>query len=188
MKKSTAGTINTRVSRFLSQYRITPHSTTGVTPAEMLMGRRPRTRLDLLRPDISNRVQSRQQSQKSHHDQRARDRMFWTGDTVNVRNFTDNTWIPRVIERQNVSLSYHVKLQDGCMVSRHSDHILACPGMEAISIVNDNWMDLSDISQDSATAQPQNPRVLPNVSSHPPLRHSTRPSIPPKRYGQDWGT
>ena len=58
MKKSTAGTINTQVSRFLSQYRITPHSTTGVTPAEMLMGRQSRTRLDLLRPDISNRVQS----------------------------------------------------------------------------------------------------------------------------------
>ena len=116
MKKSTAGTINTRVSRCLSQYRITPHSTMGVIPAKMLIGCRPRTRLDLLRPDISNRVLSRQQSQKSHHDQRARERPFQTGDTVSVRNFTDNTWLPGVIENQNGPLSYHVKLQDGRIV------------------------------------------------------------------------
>ena len=154
----------------------------------MLMGRRPRTRLDLLRPDISNRVQSKQQSQKSHHDQRAREGMFQTGETVSVRNFTDNTWIPRVIEKQNGPLSYHVKLQDGHMVRRHSDHILVHPGTEETSIVNDDWMNLPDISQDSATAPPQNPRELPNVSSCPPLRRSTRPSIPTKRYRQDCGT
>ena len=35
MKKETNGTIDTRVSRFLSQYRTTPHSTTGIAPAEM---------------------------------------------------------------------------------------------------------------------------------------------------------
>ena len=52
-------------------------------------------------------------------------------------------------------------------------------------IVNDDWMNSPDISQDSTTAQPQIPSELPNVSSGPPLRCSTRPSIPPKWYGQD---
>ena len=42
MKKSTNGSIETRVSRFLLQYQITPQTTTGISPAEMLMGRRPR--------------------------------------------------------------------------------------------------------------------------------------------------
>ena len=79
----------------------------------MLNGCRPRTRLDLLRPDISNRVQSRQQLQKLHHYRRARERMFQTGETVSVHNFTDNTWI---LAKQNGPLSYHVKLQDGHMV------------------------------------------------------------------------
>ena len=41
IKKSTAGTIEKCVLRFLLQYRITAHSTTGVTPAEMLFGRQP---------------------------------------------------------------------------------------------------------------------------------------------------
>ena len=88
MKKSTVGTIKTHVPHFLSQYRITPHSTTGVTPAEMFIGCRPRTslRLDLLRPIISNRVQSKQPSQKSHHNQRAsRKKMFQRGETVSAK-------------------------------------------------------------------------------------------------------
>ena len=74
------------------------------------------------------------------------------------------------------------------MVRQHSNHILVRPGTEETSIVNDDWMNLPDISQDSATAPPQNLRKLPNVSSCPPLRRSYRPSIPPKWYGKDCGT
>ena len=169
VKKSTASTIHTHVSCFLSQYRITPHSTTGVTPAEMLFGHQPRTRLDLLRPDISNQVQSRQQSQKSHHGQRARERKFQTGDTVSVHNFTDNTWISGVIEKQNGPLSYYVKLQDGHMVCRHSDHILQLAHLETTLVADDNWMNLPGLSQDFATAQLQSSREQTNKSSCPPL-------------------
>ena len=45
--------LETQISRFLFQYRLTPHSTTGATPAELLMGRQPHSRLDLLHPDVS---------------------------------------------------------------------------------------------------------------------------------------
>ena len=41
MKKMRDGSVEVNVSRFLLQYRITPHSTTVTSPAEMLMGRRP---------------------------------------------------------------------------------------------------------------------------------------------------
>ena len=44
MKKLTAGTIDERVARFLFHYRNTPHSTTGQTPSELLLGHRPRPR------------------------------------------------------------------------------------------------------------------------------------------------
>ena len=47
-KMSEEGSLETRISRFLFKYRITPHATTGLTPAEMLMGRKPRSPLDLL--------------------------------------------------------------------------------------------------------------------------------------------
>ena len=35
------GTISDRLARFLFQYRNTPHTTTGLIPAELLLGRRP---------------------------------------------------------------------------------------------------------------------------------------------------
>ena len=44
----TTGDLDTRLARFLFQYRLTPHTTTGLSPAEMLLGRRPRSHLDLL--------------------------------------------------------------------------------------------------------------------------------------------
>ena len=56
MKKMRDGSVEVNVLRFLLQYRITPHSTTGISPAEMLMGRRPRSRLDLVVPDMNSKV------------------------------------------------------------------------------------------------------------------------------------
>ena len=49
IRKLTEGTVNERIARSLFQYRITPHTTMGVSPAEMLMGRRLRLRLDVLK-------------------------------------------------------------------------------------------------------------------------------------------
>ena len=72
VKKETDGTVNTRVSRFLSHYRITPHSTTGITPAEILLGWRPRTKLDLLIADLSSKMQQKQQTQKLYHDKKTK--------------------------------------------------------------------------------------------------------------------
>ena len=41
-----------RLADFLLRYRTTPHSTTGVAPAEWLMKRRLRTRLSLVKSDL----------------------------------------------------------------------------------------------------------------------------------------
>lgn len=57
LRRNTEGSMDTRISRFLLQYRSTPHSMTGMSPAELLFGHRPRTLLDLIVPDVSNRVQ-----------------------------------------------------------------------------------------------------------------------------------
>ncbi|XP_038651421.1 uncharacterized protein K02A2.6-like, partial [Scyliorhinus canicula] len=40
LKKQPAASMNTKLSRWLFDYRTTPHSTTGIPPAELLMGRR----------------------------------------------------------------------------------------------------------------------------------------------------
>ena len=65
----TTGTLDDRLARFLFQYRLTPHSTTGICPAELLMGRKPRSLFDLMKPNIADRVHQNQQKQKLRHDQ-----------------------------------------------------------------------------------------------------------------------
>ena len=48
-----SGCLETNLSPFLFQYRLTPHTTTGQSPAQLLLGRRPRSHLDLLHPDLT---------------------------------------------------------------------------------------------------------------------------------------
>jgi len=72
LKKTAPGSLQARVSHFLFTYRITPHTTTGVSPAELLMARQLRSHLSLLHPDtaMQKRVNQKQRSQKKHHDLR----------------------------------------------------------------------------------------------------------------------
>ena len=52
----TGSDLNIKLTRLLFQYRITPHSTTGVSPAEVLLKRRLRSHLDLLSPSVEAKV------------------------------------------------------------------------------------------------------------------------------------
>ena len=83
--RKTEGNLEIRINRFLSQYRITPHATTGQPPAQLLMGRRPRTLLDLLVPDITTQVHRSQERQKTAHDQGVKPQSFLVGDAVYVK-------------------------------------------------------------------------------------------------------
>ena len=49
LRKITQGTIRSRIAKVLFSYRLTPQSTFGITPSEMLLGRHPRSHLDLLK-------------------------------------------------------------------------------------------------------------------------------------------
>ena len=87
LRKDPGGaSLETQISCFLFCYNITPHSTTGVPPAELLMGRRPRSCLDLLHPDISKRVKKRQLDQREGHDQHCQQQELSAGQTIWVRN------------------------------------------------------------------------------------------------------
>ena len=69
LKKATTGTsLESVISRFLFQYQLTPHTTTGVSPAKLLMNRKPHSRLDILYPDVSSRVRDHQGTQKANHN------------------------------------------------------------------------------------------------------------------------
>ena len=48
--------METKISQLLASYRSTPYSVTGRTPAEIILGRLPRTRLLLIHPCLSQRM------------------------------------------------------------------------------------------------------------------------------------
>ncbi len=84
--KKLTGSLEMRVTRFLFKYRGTPQSPTGITPAELLMSRRIRTHLDLLRPDIRERVQRKQARKMEGREAQATRPALQCGDFVYVRN------------------------------------------------------------------------------------------------------
>ena len=58
-----------KLADFLLRYRTTPYSTTGrFMSAELLMRRRLRTRLSLVKPDIDQTVERKQNKQKEYKD------------------------------------------------------------------------------------------------------------------------
>ena len=108
MEKNTEGSVNTRVARFLFLYRRTPHTTTGVTPAELLLGRIPRSHLDLLKPDVSQRVKDKQRLQKQNHDVHAKTRSFKPEDPVFVKDFpAGKRWLAGVVFSADGPESYY---------------------------------------------------------------------------------
>lgn len=54
-----------KLDRFLFQYRVTPHSTTGISPAELMFGRKLRTVFDLVHPSkcVKQTVLAKQKTQ-----------------------------------------------------------------------------------------------------------------------------
>ncbi|XP_042146943.1 uncharacterized protein LOC121836189 [Ixodes scapularis] len=91
------------ILEYLSIYRATPHATTGMSPAFLLHGRRPRTRLDVVglpergffdepRPhvaELQRRVKERQQRTKKYTDERrgARHSIIEPGDFVKIKRW-----------------------------------------------------------------------------------------------------
>lgn len=84
------GGVKSRSARFLFRYRTTLHLTTGVPPAEMLMRKHLRTKLDLLRTSVAERVYERQSKQKATHDHLSKERDIQVDDNVYVRDFRTN--------------------------------------------------------------------------------------------------
>ena len=105
-------------------YRTSHHSTTGVTPSSLFVGREIRTRLDLLAPDMGARLRDRQSSQKDHNDRHSPARELAVGQSVWARNFRDgSTWVKADVVDQVRALSYLVQLRAGEMWRRHIDHL-----------------------------------------------------------------
>lgn len=198
------------IDKFLFKYRITPHTTTGVSPSELMFKRKLRCRLDLLHPSdvIGNRVAKRQEMQKKNHVSNPRHLEIDQETPVLIRNYsTGPKWIPASIDKQTGPLSYHCQLEDGRVVKRHQDQLIT--GGKPLK-VSDSFTPVQEplvpeqpsgvpeetssvetplaststdvVPEYSNTSQPSQPTPPRTVSQTvTPLRRSTRNSRPPKR-------
>ena len=122
--KETEGSWQSRIARVLFAYRITPLSTTGVSPSELLLGRQLRSRLDLIRPNTTARVEFKQQMKESHDDVHSRKRKIEVGNQMYMQNFSSGPrWLPGEVAKATGPVSFLVQLTDGRMIRRHQDQM-----------------------------------------------------------------
>ena len=184
LKRVTQGTMSKRLSTILFTYRVSPHATTNLSPAELMFGRNLKTRLDLIKPDIARHVEHKQYQQKRNHDSNLRDRIFSEGEKVYIRNFNYHgpNWEPAVIEDKIGPTSYIVKLKNGTVLRRHVQHIKKRFGEDLTDIQQDldfsypNYIPTSGGTERVGTSSQSN---ISNQGS----RYPTRSRRPPDRFG-----
>jgi len=126
--KASAGDNSLALQRFLFTYRVTPHATTGQAPCELLQGKKLRTLLDLIRPDVRSTVSRSQFRQKENYDRKTRQRDFAVGQKVWVKTYGKNApkWSSGVITKQLGPVTFLVDVS-GEEFKRHADQILNAP-------------------------------------------------------------
>lgn len=122
--KSEPGSLNQKLASFLLSYRTTPHSTTHSTPAELMFGRNLRTRIDVLKPDLHNRVTKRASALSTTSKE---PRELSVGDHVLVRDYRQSkeTWMNGVIVKKLGPVTYQVQVDD-LLWKRHIDQLILC--------------------------------------------------------------
>ena len=181
IEKNSTDSLPTRVSRFLFNYRNTPHSTTGVSPAELLLGRRPRTHLSLLIPSITSQVARRQEYQKQIYDNNNKNRSFQDGENL-IRDFPSikTKWLIGKIMHRSGPMSYNIELNDARIVRRHIDHIrpyIRATGTYGYDDYQDEYSQAAPGTDESVTEL----GPASNIDT-PQLRRSQRVRYPTKRY------
>ncbi|XP_043266601.1 uncharacterized protein K02A2.6-like [Venturia canescens] len=111
--------------KFLFSYRATPHCTTEYSPAELQIGRKFRTKLDLIKPTLRSTVEKNQYNQQRFH-RGNRKTEFVRDEIVMVKDAFKNKWLKsRIIDRLS-PVTYSVETSEGKKGKRHADQLLAC--------------------------------------------------------------
>ena len=182
--------IEERISTFLFKYRITPQTTTGHSSAELLVGRRLRSHLDLLHLDSSHKVvavQDKQRQMTSNSPVRCRE--FNIDDKIYARNYHGSKkWIEAKVVRITGPVSYVVETTTGICLHRHVDQLCTRfpehqsadtdengHGIEPIPIVDlPNWK-----------RTPENNSTVITTTVMPTIAPTNVPPIASRRSGHD---
>ncbi|XP_055932001.1 uncharacterized protein K02A2.6-like [Argiope bruennichi] len=184
-----SGDLNVKLQRFLLQYRITPHSLTEETPSALFLKRCIRTRLDLFKPNLRDKVV---QKQSSRLDTESILREFQEGEKVAVRNYSGpNKWKIGTIINRDGTLSYSIQVGNEIW-KRHVDQIRKYEPVsddvaesEPPASVPEVVPEPKDVPVSATPSDDMPPGPVPDASGKPktdvPLRRSNRIRRPPER-------
>ncbi|XP_061708233.1 uncharacterized protein K02A2.6-like [Cydia pomonella] len=203
------GDIDAALQAYLLAYRNVEHSTTGVSPAELLQRRKLRSRLDLLRDgSVEDKVKERQTKQITYAGGTSRE--FNVGENVWYRNYSGGSrWLDGRIQEKTSSRNYIVAAENGSPIHRHVDQIKSrwmstyedpspsSPTQESDGLRSERNDTSSVTVEDQCPAEsggaavtaPSPPRSNTSESTDPPV-NLPRPTLRPrdklrsvKRYG-----
>ena len=172
MKKLSGGSVQDRVNRFLFRYRVTPQSTTGHSPAELLFNRRIKCPLDLPHPDL--------RAFKARHDNKAVSR-----EPVYYRNFSGrgNRNLPGVITENLGGKGYVIRdTTENKVVRRPPDHIFRGGNHGPPADITETVVQQAPPTPAPATNDGQLPQ--PPAASESPVRNRTPATPQPVRSSQ----
>ena len=127
---------------------ISPQTTTGYSPSELLFSRRLRSALTLLRPDQNSKIRMGQMQEPKAT------RELKVGDPVLALNFGQgDKWLTGQVHRVLGATNYAIRLQNGQELHRHIDQLWkTVPSMEL------------EVQQNEPPSSPQ-PVALPGPSN-----------------------
>ena len=156
-----------------------------MSPAELPIGRRPRSQLDLLLPSLSSHVSAQQDKQPTLRNCHTIPRTFEKGNLVYIRDFpTNKDWLPGVVVDTCGPLSCEIRLKDNRIVRRHYNHNLLrsvsdCSESKSVPNSTTDWVDLPTVC-----TPPPGP-IDQETTEEPPaplLSRSSCVTVPPDRF------
>jgi hypothetical protein len=146
------GDITLKLSRFLMQYRITPHTTTKRSPAELMFGRKIRSRLDIMRSNIQ------QEMNLNNFETPKKTPSYVPGQPVQIRFYNGPCkWKFGTVVCQKGQLNYAV------LVDR-TEHIRHVSQMRSTGYTGSNDNNFSNIETDIIITSQQNQQPSPEPS------------------------
>ena len=166
----------TLLDKFLFKYWITPHTTTGFLPSELLFKRKLRCRLNLLHPsdEVDSRVSSSQEFQKKYHTA-SRLIDFQAQTPVLVRNYARGSkWSPATVLDKHGLISHRCQLDNGQVVKQHQAQVIA-GNPDNPTVFESPVAEFTPLSP-KPVSPPKSLRVEPHVCSPTPAISASIPS------------
>ena len=139
-----------KLLKYLFDYRNSTHSATGFSPAELVYGKKLRTRLDLINPKPlplssdtpANNVKNKQCLQNKRYSSSKNKRCFTAGNSVLYKKFTNNgkfIWNRGIIIKKIGKVTYIIKdCATSTCIKKHVNQIILYKGVDNVLQTSDS--------------------------------------------------